>query len=453
MTKQKNNQDRPEYSVLVDESEQTIKQPNLLFVSGPPRCGTTIVADLLMNHQEVAFTSENDLPGLLVNLESAFFKIKEHNSFLSVQAATVDKLAKQEYLNDYQKLAQEREAAMELSANKAKTKDEVEDIFWGTLKYIYSEISNKKAFKWIGDKMPNLESKSLHAKMPKYSVEPSYIFIFRDPLAMVASSNRRSEDTLKGLDDWEIDSVEKALNRYSQSWAFCRSLIEQKKRVLVLKYEDFITNDAKEKKRICDFLKISPFDFQTKYIDTPENIRAKYSDEATLKAVNRYFGKLRENWDKDINELIVEENLLRYCASKDDQIKFSQASDNDRLILESGFYPVDDWCVWGRKRSSLKFFLSRDSRPSLVNVHFAAFVSKVKPEGNVEILLNGVSYLMLNPAKISNEVSGTEITIPIPEGIESVTLDFINNRCKLPEDEPSGDTRELGIAFVSVKFQ
>jgi hypothetical protein len=127
-------------------------------------------------------------------------------------------------------------------------------------------------------------------------------------------------------------------------------------------------------------------------------------------------------------------------------------------FLSSGFSGMESWGVWTDSKKANLVFKAEESKSKFINIKIKtqAFLSKTYTQNSATILLNEkkigkVNYSLLN--------SSNEMTIQIPAmSLKSNnllnSLSFIMKSTASPSSlNLSGDTRELGIGLISIRFE
>ena len=389
--------------------------PQPLIVSGPPRCGTTILGMVLQSHPSIALTLESDLPRIAGSIDAAFGKVREHSSYMTltepppanpVPAPAVNIAHSPAPENRFAALERRRHDGFLGRVHLPSGPNSVDERMRGLLHAFFAISCGKQGFAWYGDKMPLAHRKTDLAALEQLGIDPAWIFIFRDPRAMVASSNRRWADTLAGRDMWDIASTREAIAAWVDAWDFARAAMARGKRVLLLKYRDLLAAPRTELARISNFLGIS------------------------------------ENWP---------EFELFDTALAGERLDFTRLDPLQERILGAGVLPADDWCRWTGPIGHLQFRLPRTRRPREARLTCGAY-SGSAARADLRIALNGGPALDVPAQMFDAAQGGGTLSIALPPGAERIELAIATTCPNGPGDAPVDDPRALGVALMALEF-
>lgn len=442
-----------------------------LIVSGPPRCGTTILGMILQSHPDIALTLENDLACIATSLHAAFAKMREHHTFLEqtrLPAPISRPLARpvlpggkvgggkvgegkvarpQSAEARFAALTEQRNAGFLHRVALPHGPDSLDERMQRVLQDFFAVNCGKTDFAWFGDKMPLAHRKTDLAALDRIGIDPAWIFIFRDPRGMVASSNRRWAETQAGRDQWTIASVREAIAVWADAWSFAHRLVAAGKRVLLLKYRDLLHAPRRELARISQFLGISADwpDFQL--FDTPDDINRAFLPSAEEAMVKLRLGEICDNWDMPITELIG--TPISYTPLAGDRLDFTRLDEFEQLMLGQGIHAPDDWCRWTAGRGEISFRLPEERRPARLVLSCGA-VPSTAAQATIGIAVNGAAPLAFAASRLDASCGGGVISLDLPPDAGRIDLAISTSHPQAPQ--PGGDNRELGLALREISF-
>lgn len=163
----------------------------------------------------------------------------------------------------------------------------------------------------------------------------------------------------------------------------------------------------------------------------------------------------------NINEsYALASNSQNGCKEVGSVLEYNMDYDYSNLetFLSSGFSGMENWGVWTDSKKASLVFKAEEPKSKFVSIKIKtqAFLSKTFTQNSATILLNGkkignVNYSLLN--------SSNEMIIQIPAmSLNSNnllnSLSFIMKSTASPSSlNLSGDTRELGIGLISIRFE
>lgn len=430
-----------------------------LIISGPPRSGTTVLAEMIARHHKVALTIEHDFAQIAGNLLAAFDKEQEHRTFLASMTQPVDA---DQFSPDREQNAQDISYADLSILRDAGFTDApppenlapktIDQRFERLLDTYFSDATGKTDPIWIGDKMPDVFAKTRLAGMMDNVCDIHFIYIFRHPLAMIASSMRRRSDTLAGQDNWYLHGLGEDIAVWLRNWQACQDLMAAGHRVHVVKYEDLVERTNTTISEVFAFLGLEPLPLQCRLYDTPQSLQARYISERDRDYVNDLMGEIIARWDDPINDTIRTPFTLTYLASRGAHLTMVDLDPIQVKALYFGFYPPDAWCRWTTGRAGIRVRLFERERPTHLLIDFAAYNAPDR-QGLLDLAINGQTVLQIDPISCEAERDGCRLALPLPATGQEVTLTLNNPRFK-PADAPySTDPRELGVAIRSLTFE
>ena len=204
--------------------------PVLVFVSGPPRCGTTMLQSALMRHPEICgFTNETNIFSM-INPYRADFSPLDHLSVRNV-------------LRNNSSLS-------------------------AAYMHLAGELCKLNGSSVVVEKTPQhcFHSHEIKTHFPS----ARFLFIVRDPISCVSSMVNHSSFIPQGV------SINKSIMYWIRSMIKIQEfLLNNSNSALLLKYEDICESPRIFSKSICRFLGVSDYDFfSTESIDNSSEVHS-----------------------------------------------------------------------------------------------------------------------------------------------------------------------------------
>jgi hypothetical protein len=214
-----------------------------LFISGPPRSGTTLLQLLLSEHSRIAISPETTfIQNLLI------WELKNN---VVIRGKIKEKLLG--YINNDIKLSTWPHFDVSNFYSEVINNDFKVDELLNKLFYNYS-IGCQKEPRYIGNKK-EIYSQKYGIYIKKIFPDSKFIFIVRDPRDVVASS-------INNLYGYDLKRA--AFNCYYMGYYIQKIRKLYPKDVFIIKYENLAKNPRTETKKICSFLDL---DFQSSMLD------------------------------------------------------------------------------------------------------------------------------------------------------------------------------------------
>lgn len=419
-----------------------------LIVTGPPRSGTTVLADMISRHEHVALTVENDFAQIAGSLHAAFDKAREHQNYLD--SAPV--IASPGQADAYAELAAMRDGgfadAPEWDNPGQQT---LAERFERLLAAWFIDATGKPDAVWVGDKMPDVFAKTALAQAMETIADIHFIYIFRNPVAMIASSMRRRADTLAGRDTWGLHGLDDDISVWLRNWQTCQRLIAAGHKVHVVKYEDLVDQTSATMDAVFAFLGVEPLSLQCRLYDTPKALQSRYMSERDEAYVTGLMESLVLRWHEPLAELIRLDPVIPCLVARGTQLTMIDLRVFQLGALDFGFYPPDDWCRWTMASAGIKVHMFERERPTGVLMDFAAYDAP-GADGMLDMAINGQSVLQIDPTFCTAARNGCRLALPLPATGPTVTITLTNPRYKPAETPDCADPRELGVALRSLTF-
>lgn len=213
--------------------DKTHKQ---LFISGPPRSGTTLLELILMSHSDICITPENYCLENIFKNKSLFFnhKIIDPNILIEI-------LKKDKKLNNWPKFKLDDFLRQYPIDEKTKVDQLINNMF-----IFYADSFGKKKVKYIGNKK-GLYATGYGSFVKKIFPEAKFIYILRDPKDVVYS-------IIKNLNEKSV------INAAFRCYYVHKYIAKMKKRydkdILIIRYEELTKLPYKVLQNVCEFLSI-----------------------------------------------------------------------------------------------------------------------------------------------------------------------------------------------------
>lgn len=219
----------------------------IILVMGAPRSGTTFVNSILNTHPSIAITNEANLVIAADALAQTLFRPR--------QAST--------------RLRSPRETwALDESPSHIPG---IEDVLFSMFKAYCCSLKPNRKIRLFGDKVPTYYRYNLKEFAQKLGVDLRVIFLTRNPVDVVSSMLRRSQNTSKGLDSWRgPPTPAAALNEWMCAWNQ-RSLLKKNECIMMLdlNYDAAIAYPKEMAAVLSAFLNVDD-EFDIKHINTSE---------------------------------------------------------------------------------------------------------------------------------------------------------------------------------------
>lgn len=419
-----------------------------LIVSGPPRSGTTVLAEMLSRHDKVALTLEYDFAQIANSLHASFNQARQHQAYLD----TTPMAGQAGQIDGYAELVELRIAGFaDVPAWEHPRPGTLANRFERLLSAWFTEVTGKAGPVWIADKMPDVFARTALSQAMELFPALHFIYIFRNPLAMIASSMRRRANALVGQDRWEMQGLAEDIAVWLRSWEACQALIAAGHPVHVVKYEELVSQPTATMDAIFAFLDLESLPLRCRLYDTPKAVQSRYMSERDEAYVTELMDTVIRRWDEPLADLVRSAPDIPYLASRGAQLTMTDLDAFQVRALDFGFHAPDDWCRWTMASGGLKVHLFERERPTSVMIDFAAYDAANSRE-LVDLSVNGQSVVQIDPASCAAERNGCRLALPLPAKGRELTITLTNPRYH-PADTPgSPDPRELGVALRSVTF-
>ena len=251
-----------------------------VFITGCPRSGTTMLANILGNGDSCVATPESHF------FNDFIYKYLPNKS----AEAEIQDLVK--YFNNHYRFKQWKISASNIkNLPKKITNNNYSAIIENTIKLFaeYDSERQEKEIIRIDHTQSNIKSSNI---LNELFPESKFIFIIRDPRAVYAS--------IKGL-DWGPNSPLKL----SQLWieyaaAFFATQKLYPNRVCLVKYEDILKKPESQIKKLCDFIEI---EYKTSLLEEKNGFKVPEYTFAQHALVGKTLDESRiDKWKKELKK-------------------------------------------------------------------------------------------------------------------------------------------------------
>lgn len=324
------------------------------------------------------------------------------------------------------------------------------------LKAFFSAISNKRGIKVAGDKLPNAHNQTIW-DIRESGRRVKSIQIVRHPISVIESSLERANNTALVDDTWHVSTLDEAIDEWITNWEKTAiRAADGHKDDLFVRYEDLCDDFTKEATRIARHLGI--IDGRFKNIVDPNRSdwpRRRLSNCEIDHLHNRIGGWLHTWRDASVvDQLLSYRGMSGPSCSVQDTISIEDGSLQPDMIVRGFSEPEPPTGIWtNAKQAQVRYRLADVPQDSMVNVTLqfypfnngsGAYSYAVKFFGGKKKTLTG---------KIGSEAVPIKRRFPcmLQNGYIDFTI-YIRNP-KLPEGEPIGDTRRLGLKLKAISHQ
>jgi len=267
-----------------------------LIVGGCPRSGTTVLNFVFNDHPRIRLTNENNLGALTNHLKALFHREQ-------VIARVPDRARG---MNESWHREDVRMATLRSSRS-----------LLPMLRTLYeanfSDQVNIDEIQYLGDKLPTYYLEDF-SEVRDLLYPLTVIHISRNPLTVINSMMRRSENSAMGKDTWKGPaSITDACVEWVKAWNFVTGLQNRADssgvKLLHLKFEDLVTEPEQTFANIQRFLQIEePFDISRVLANT--EFPLEMLSEQARQEVNRLLPGVVDSWNLPLAELCSTIGLL-----------------------------------------------------------------------------------------------------------------------------------------------
>jgi hypothetical protein len=282
-----------------------------LIVGGCPRSGTTLLNGLFNTHPHVRLTNEISLNRLINHVKALFYK---EQKFWQIPDRTKGRKETWNKESIFPFILQFNKCAMPViqTLYEAHFADQV-------------DISKVRYF---GDKYPRYYDDNFE-EVEKLLRSIKIIHISRNPLDVVNSMIRRSNNAQKGTDLWNFaHTVEDACSEWIRAWNFVNQRVGKRDgNLLHIKYEDLVFNTTDQLDEISDFLEVSR-DFDQSLIIREHHYERDSLTSSDINKISVLIPGIIENWDNPLKQITQRFPQIPIMAAgtHEDKIKLQQAN-------------------------------------------------------------------------------------------------------------------------------
>ncbi len=225
---------------IFNRAPKDLTEPELLFIMGSGRNGSTLLARLLNQHSEVFLPPEQY--ALPYTIAKSFFNYSgDWNSYLQSQINLYQK-HNQHWQWDISDLSRLKEEASSLEAQYQNPAN----LFRLVLKNYAKKFKN--GFRFSGDHSPI--STEFYPYISASFPQAHYIFLVRHPFDVILSYAK--------LKDNKSQAWQKAARKWRNSIKAYERLEAENRKVLLVRYEDLVSDIEPQLRRIFEFLELDP---------------------------------------------------------------------------------------------------------------------------------------------------------------------------------------------------
>ena len=248
---------------------QTLFQPTCVLVGGAGRSGTTILGSIIASHPQAAMLIEDSLTTILrsVQMLASVRTVPEE-----VARAALFGVPKSFMQGPFSEVRQELERLSSIDGYRVR--------FAETFRHVMELCCGRRNSCLFGSKSVLAKNWEDLPYLRAILADLRIVLIVRNPFNVVASSLRRRDNALIGLDVWPINSVDEAAAEWHAAMqTMARVVQDQFTPVLVVKYEELCTQPVIVKD-IYQFLGLVPFgDYPDLWARGLEDTRATLNSE------------------------------------------------------------------------------------------------------------------------------------------------------------------------------
>lgn len=283
-------------------TEGTSRLVGAVLVGGPPRSGTTLLADLMNLNPDLAVMMEYELGSLIADISPIFEyerAVDDVERVLDEQARDLEDVpidaAVDPAVDDggprYSPLPNLNTLITKISRPYPTIARKAE-----IAAAIVAASLGKAGPKFVGSKNPLFLLSNIYRDVAATYDVVRYVFILRDPLFTINSSINRRNRTDAGEDIWHIRSIVEGVCEYIR---MIFSIFELSTRVdqssiLIIKYEDLAADINRTMSSVSDFLGVERISYEEIYTEDRNKNLILTDDE--VECIGRRILQMHERW-------------------------------------------------------------------------------------------------------------------------------------------------------------
>ncbi|KRA65872.1 hypothetical protein ASD79_00895 [Caulobacter sp. Root655] len=435
--------------------------PAHLLVTGCGRSGTTALTSLLNSHPRIGILAEFGWARILETTDVFF---KAHEEAIGRLKRPLKQLTLREYIDPLDTMDDDELVDAHLALPLAEITEEIMDEvavrlpeltmpcpalhFDRVVTGFFSAVFPDKVLSVIGDKTPDLlkwedHFANLRTRLPRLKV----LYIFRDPMEVLASSLKRRDDTLAGEDQWHVTSIEHAYGDWRNDALMALEIAKEHPDAIHFVYYDDLLDDtafAKVSAGIASFLGVQN-SFVNNFSARPQR---PFSDPEEQALVEYAFPKIAAAHDLPRQELLAT-MAVRQLPLKTDRVVEMALLDSGAIDLpgfgdreETGRWTIEPtatvgWRVYGAPCFGVRLEISPrrigSEKPTELTIDFCGIkTTRLLPQSQ-------------DWSKIYDIELRFDQGIPVGEAAH-LRLEIGNS--KTADEEPVADERRLGVRLI-----
>ena len=414
-----------------------------LLVSGSPRSGTTLLANVLNTHPQVACLHEYRLDDLIKNVEA--FRKFEEDEILRVKPDYRPAIKISGSIHDFMlsrfEFVSDKAGDVMLTYREA----HFEEMF----KAFFKCVSGKADLLVYGDKMPDIRYlQNNTADIRRRLGSLKCLFIVRKPEDVIQSSMRRTMMSLRGLDLlWTPRTLKEAIFEWVENWEYIVQEVRRNpENVYVLKYESLIESFPEESAKLASYLGVAD-EFVNVTVSTPDHLVDFRLTEEQILEIQEHLGDLAAKWDDlSASAIIASARQTTFYFGAERLFKI-RAHDTSKLILRKGFSALENWGVWTCEATA-EICMRLDQEISSVELSVKPFFKRA----SFRICVNGGAETTFEIKKGVLQ-RFTDILVPIVPPSATIKLQICLTKIKSSGDPPYTDFRKLGIGLRRLSLE
>jgi hypothetical protein len=404
-----------------------------LFVTGARRSGTTALATSLNTHPEVGIFQEYG-PHRLLDHVDAFFA---HDTLDPAPA--------------------DRTSGVPTAVEKAgwplpRRSHDFEHLLFG----IYASVFRGKSLRIIGDKTPTYINDVGFGRLLEAIPQTRLLYVLRNPVDVVHSSMKRAQLAGRGVDVWDVATVQDACREWIVE---CRKLDEviasRRCPVLVVKYEELLDDGASAAwTRISEFLEVEKR-FEPVLASPRAAAREATRAEAWTGFVETCFADVLESWrDESVDSILAKSRTIELPLLPGQVLLFGSGYGSNAYARGGFCDPEPDGCWTVGPKADIVCRVADLQGDVRLEIDFSSRVSLKYPVLELALRVNGQQrFFAISPTSWSELF---RIETPLrPEGVDAhgrVHIEIEILQPKEADEAPVADSRAIGLFLRGIRL-